>query len=514
MASVLSRREFAAAAAGAAFGASVRRPNILFIMVDEMRWDAMGCEKHPVAETPNLDRLAREGARFSRSYTVSPVCCPARASAFNGRYAHVHGVEQNGMPAHPGEVFLPSILKHFGYHTAISGKLHYTPKQFSYGFDQFWTFSTEGPTPELGYMEYLRKKHGSPAKFPIVPGTCPWPDDPLGADVGLFQYPIGDFETEWITDRSVEYLRARRATAQPWFLFTSYLKPHSPSVEPEPYFSKYDPDRIPIPKLPPDAPAARAGQSGQARRAFVDDERMVRVLSAKYYSAVNHVDHQVGRLLSELERLGMAEDTLVLFTADHGNMLGDRGRWFKGLQYEGSAHVPLLWRGPQGAAENGGRVVDRVVESTDLVPSILQTAGIPVPEGVQGRSFLRLARGQEPNWKNRCFSQLRSGMLLDGNFKLIDNSLDGSGPVELYDLRIDPKEERDLAGAPAHRDRVAEMRKRLAAWRADRPAPIRIAGMPLPDYAQITEADRRKAAEALPNRRARKDARGGRQRER
>jgi arylsulfatase A-like enzyme len=499
---VLSRRDFLATAAGASpalRGAARARPNILFIMVDEMRWDAMGCERHPVVKTPHLDRLARDGVRFAHTYTVSPVCSPSRASAFTGRYAHVHGVTANGIPAHNGEIFLPSILKHHGYHTAIAGKLHYTPRRFDYGFDQFWSFSSEGPAPELGYNEYLRKKHGSPGKWPIVPGTCPWPDDPLGRDVGLFRYPEEDFETDWITARSLEYLRSRRSQSQPWFLFTSYLKPHSPSVEPEPYFSMYDPTQMPLPKLPSNAKAARAAVRDRQRRHYVHDEQMMRVMSAKYYGAITHVDRHVGQLLAELETLGMADNTLVLFTADHGNMLGDKGRWFKGLQYEGSARIPLLWRGPKGAPENGGRVVNQVVENTDLTPSILETAGIDTPPGVQGRSFLGLARGADARWKNRCFSQLRGGMLVEGSFKLIDNSLDGSGPFELYDLESDPREDRDLAADAKQRERLDSMRKRLVAWREDRPAPIRVPGMSLPAYAQISKEERDRAVAEAPD---------------
>lgn len=496
----LNRREFlAAAAAGALRGAGEARPNVLFIMVDEMRWDAMGCEQHPVVRTPNLDRLAREGVRFAHSYTVSPVCSPARASAFTGRYAHVHGVTANGIPAHNGEIFLPSVLRHYGYHTAIAGKLHYTPRRFDYGFDQFWSFSSEGPTPQLGYQEYLRSKHGSPGKWPIVPGSCPWPDDPLGRDVGLFRYPEEDFETDWITARALEYLRSRQGKTQPWFLFTSYLKPHSPSVEPEPYFSMYDPKKMPVPQLPPEAKAARAAVRDRQRRHYVDDEEMMRVMSAKYYGAITHVDRHVGQLLAELEAVGMAHNTLVLFTADHGNMLGDKARWFKGLQYEGSARIPLLWRGPKGAAENGGQVVPQVVENTDLLPSILETAGIQIPEGVQGRSFVKLARGQDPQWKNRCFSELRSGMLVEGPWKLIDNSLEGRGPFELYDLRNDPKEGHNLAEEPRQRERVQAMRGQLAAWRALCPAPFKIPGMTLPAYAQISDEERRKAVAEAPD---------------
>lgn len=490
---MVSRREFlAGTAAASAMGAQgSKRPNILFIMVDEMRWDVMGCEKHPVVATPNLDALAKQGVRFTSSYTASPVCCPARACAFTGRHAHVHGVTSNGLPANNGEIFLPSMLKHYGYHTAISGKLHYSPSRFDYGFDQFWSFAAEGPTPELGYMEYLRQKHGSPAKWPRVEGTCPWPDDELGRDVGLFKYPIEDFETEWITERSIDYLQARQKKEQPWFLFTSYLKPHSPSVEPEPYFSKYDKADFPIPKLPPDAKEIRAQKTGPARRHYVDDERMVRVMSSKYFGAVNHIDNQIGRLLRELDRLGISDNTLVLFTADHGNMLGEKGRWFKDLQWDGSSRVPLIWRGPKGSPENGGRLVHQVVDNCDLVPSLLEAAGAPIPEGVQGRSFLKLARGQGQKWKNRSFSQLKSGMIVEDQWKLIDNSLDEQGPWELYDLRDDPKEDRNLAADSRQKDRFHHYKDQIASWRADRPAPVKIAGMSTPAYAQLSEEERR-----------------------
>lgn len=495
----LSRREFLGAAAAATTSAAPAQPNILFIMVDEMRWDAMGCEKHPVVETPNLDRLAKAGVRFARSYTVSPVCSPSRACVFTGRYAHVNGVLSNGVPAHRGEIFLPTLLRHYGYHTAISGKLHYTPARFDYGFDQFWSFSSEGPTPQIGYNEYLRRKHGSPAKWPIVPGTCPWPDDPLGKDVGLFRYPHEDFETDWITARSIDYLRSRKGQSQPWFLFTSYLKPHSPSVEPEPYFSKYDPKAMPIPKLPPNARELRAAQRGRSKRHYVDNEEMVRVMSAKYYGAISHIDEHAGKLLGELQRLGMDANTLVIFTADHGNMLGDHGRWFKGLQYEGSARVPLIWRGPRGSAENGGRLVDKVVENTDLAPSILEAAGVPVPEGFQGRSFVNLARGKDANWKDCCYSQLRSGSYQEGHWKLIDNSLDASGSRELYDIENDPKEQRNLAGDPKQRDRVEHCMHLLTAWRAAHPAPVKVRGMSTPAYADIPESERSEAIRSAPD---------------
>ncbi len=507
----VSRRDLLFGAAGAASGlraataqqARARRPNILFLMVDEMRWDVMGCAGHPVVRTPNLDRLAREGVRFANAYTSSPVCSPARACLFTGRHAHVHGVTTNAVPAHNGEMFLPSILRHYGYHTAISGKLHFVPARFDFGFDQFWSFSSEGPTPEKGYNAYLRGKHGSPGKFPIVPGTAPWPDDPLGRDVGEFRYPEEDFETTWITDRAVEYVRSRKDTAQPWFLFTSYLDPHSPSVQPKRYLNMYDPAKVPVPKLPPDIAKIRGAEEGRGQRRFIADEKMLRVMTAAYYGAVTQVDDQIGRLLGELERLGMADNTMIVFTTDHGNMLGDRGRWFKGVMYEGSARAPLLWRGPGGAKENRGRVEEKLVDHTDVMPSILEAAGLPAAAGIQGRSFLKLVRDGDPRWEDRCYSQLRSAMVRTPEWKFIDNSLDLSGPFELYDMRRDPKEERNLADETRNRALAADFRRELTAWRADRPAPVKIAGMAAPAYASISAEERTALMRNAPDNRER-----------
>ncbi|MBI3209849.1 MAG: sulfatase-like hydrolase/transferase [Candidatus Solibacter usitatus] len=485
----MQRREFLTSltAASAVPAAAATRPNILFIMVDEMRWDAMGSEKHPVVDTPNLDRLAKQGMRFSNAYTVAPVCSPSRACTFTGRYADVHGVTTNGVPAHQGEIFLPSILKHYGYHTAIAGKLHYAPVGYSFGFDKFWSFSAEGPTPEIGLNAHLKRKYGPDAhKWAKVPGTCPWPDDELGQDVGVFKYADEDFETEWLTDRSLDYLRSRKNQTEPFFLFTSYLKPHSPSVEPAQWLRKYDPKAIPVPKLPANAKEIRATKTGQARRHFIDNEAMLRVMSAAYYGAIAHMDQQVGRILTELDKLGMTDNTLILFTADHGNMLGDRGRFFKGIMYEGSSHVPLIWKGPKGSPENTGRVENGIIENTDLLPTIMETVGLPVPERVQGRSFLNLARGKEKNWKDRCYSQLATAMIRTPQWKIIDNSRNLGADFELYDMRNDPKEARNLAGLAKHRDLVESFKQQFTSWRNDKPAPVKIAGMKTPDYAMLT----------------------------
>lgn len=260
----------------------------------------------------------------------------------------------------------------------------------------------------------------------------------------------------------------------------------------------YDADKVPIFKLPPDAHQMRERAQGRQKRHIIDDERMERVLTAKYFGAVTNVDDNVGRILAELERQGMMDNTIILFSADHGNMLGQKARWFKGLQYDGSAGIPLLWRGPKGAPENTGRVENRIVENIDIMPTLLAAAGLPVPEGVQGRSFLPLARGADPNWKDRCFSQLQTGMVRTPQWKLIDNSLNLSGDLELYDMRSDPHEERNVARDAKNRDLVADLSRQLTRFRADQPAPVKIPGMPAPAYSVISDKERKELVELAP----------------
>jgi len=488
---MMTRRGFLAAASLAAQPAP--RPNILFVMVDEMRFDAMGCAGHAVVKTPTLDRLASQSAFFRNAYTVSPVCCPSRASTFTGRYPHVHGVRRNGLAYNDNEIFLPSILKHYGYRTAIAGKLHFNPKRYGFGFDRFWSYTAEGPEPELGHMAYLSKKHGkNAAKWASKPGTCPWPEDELGKDVGEFAYPLEDFETEWITDRSIAYLRDSARQKEPFFLFSSYLKPHSPSVEPKPYFDMYDAATIPVVPLPPDVKERRAKLKGNSRRKVVDDVTMQRRMTALYYGAISHIDTELKRLFDELDRLGLRRNTVVVFTSDHGNMLGDRGLWFKDFMYEGSAHVPLMMSVPGSRA----RKLDPVIESIDLMPTLLDLAGIPVPAGIQGRSFRpMLEKGAQPGWKNRCISDLTATMHLAGGYKFIDNN---NGSLELYDLKNDPGEKTNLAGDPKYRAQLQSAQDALAKWRTEQPPAVRIPGMATPDYATVDPAERAELLRTAP----------------
>lgn len=449
------------------------RPNILFIMVDEMKWNVMSCAGHPIVKTPHLDRLAREGTRFATAYTVAPICTPSRYSFFTGRYAHVHGAIDNSTPTREPQVLLPAILKHAGYQTAISGKLHFLPANLDYDFDYFWSFSGEGPRKLPTWPQYVEEQHGRNAARKLA--IQPFPDDPLGRDLGKLTYPKEDAQTFWITDRAVDFLR-QRDQAKPFFLFVSYLDPHSPSHLCEPYWSLFEADQMPLPptfKPDPSKPSQTA-----ANRHEVNDPQIVKALTAAYYAKVTMVDDNVGRLLGQLRELGLAENTLIVFTADHGNMLGDLNRWFKGAMYEGSARIPLLMKAPATGAFttqfNRGTVISKIVENIDVLPTLCEMAGVPLPsQGIQGRSLTKLVAGTEPDWKERAFAERGSAMVRTAQYKFIKNGKQnerhGGGAVELYDLTKDPRETNNLAQDPAYAATVQELAAQLEAWQKDIP---------------------------------------------
>lgn len=472
---------------------AAQKPNILFIMVDEMRWDVMSCAGHTLVKTPNLDRLAREGTRFSTAYTCSAVCSPARYSFFTSRYAHVHGALTNGVLPRENQLLLPTLLKHYGYQTAISGKLHFTPFRADFDFDYFWSFAGEGPGKLQRWPDYLSEKLG-PQGARFVPGSRPYANDPLGGDIAKLAYPKEDYQTFWITDRAVDFLHQRQAE-KPFFLFVSYLDPHSPSHLPEPYWSMAAEMKVPAPKIPEEVkkerPEAVKTNARGGGRHLIDDEEMARAMTANYYATIRMVDDNVGRLLDQLRAAGLADSTIVVFTADHGNMLGDHGRWFKGVAYEGSSRIPLLMKSAanisSAGAFNRGKVIPEIVENVDVMPTLLDMAGLELPEqGIQGKSMVGLVSGTDQNWKNRAFEERGSIMIRTPQYKLIKNDPKelrrGGGEYELYDLVKDPKEEHDLAALPAYAKTIEELKGQLDAWHNDVPPVPSVAGLKIPAY--------------------------------
>ncbi len=488
-------------------GGAARLPNVLLLMADQMRWDVLGCAGHPICKTPALDAMAARGARFANFYSAAPICTPARYSVFNGRHVPVHEGWWNGLPTRDGEIFLPSILRHYGYATAIAGKLHFDPKEDPFGFDDFRTFRAEGPTPERGYEAYMKGKYGKLDRDRIEAGTCPWPDDPHGRGVGLFADPLEDIDTSWITRQTLEALDLLEQSGKPWFLFASYHDPHSPFVEPEPYYSMYDREAIPLREIPPEIGRLRRDARGsQEVNHLIDDPEMLREITAIYYAATTHVDHDIGIVLAELDKRGLTDNTIIMFMSDHGDMMGDHGRMYKQAMYEGAVHVPLIVQVPESVRPGltPGRVVDEVTGHVDIVPTVLDLCGLPVPEGVQGKSLAQLCAGKTAGWPNEAFSWMLGVphtrqeaymlgtklMLRTPAYKLIDYGAEFHTRWALYDMAADPGETRNLAGDPAHAAVLQALAERLAAWQHETPPAMRVPGMATPSYSYLSEERR------------------------
>jgi arylsulfatase len=471
--------------------AADRRPNILFLVADEFRHDCLGVGGHPIVKTPNFDKLAREGMRFTRAYAASPVCSPSRATLFTGRYPHVHGVTSNNMPFAPGEVVLPEILRARGYTTGIVGKLHL---QDSKGWFDYDRVDTEGSSPE--YRAFLEARGRSIEGRPntaAVPGSL-FKKEKTPLHVGTSVLPEDLFPETWEADQAIDFIRRQRGKDRPFFLYVSMLKPHSEFVIPAPFDKMYPANRMPTPatfkpgiELPADfttngpedvgKAAAREGGGGkrQARRddgpgsparLFINDPEILKEATGHYYGAVTMVDKQMGRVIAALDEAGFRDDTLVIFTSDHGNMLGERNRMFKGVMYESSVRVPMLYRGP---GIRPGKISDVVLDNATVMPTLLDLAGLPIPAGVQGESLAPLLRGDGPG-PGVAFSYLSDKMVRKGDWKLIvplDARAGAAGkrrPTELYNVAKDPNEQDNLYGAAEVAEVQAELTAMMEGW--------------------------------------------------
>jgi len=433
------------------------RPNFVFLLADDLGWSDLGCYGSTFYETPNLDRLAASGVRFTQAYASAPVCSPTRASILNGKYpARTNTTDWFGgrnkaayLPAEyvdhlPLEdVTLAEALREAGYATFFAGKWHlgdhgYLPED--QGFDH-----------NVGGF-----KSGSPPGGYFSPYENPW----------LADGPEGEHLTGRLTDECVRFLREREG--QPFLLYLSYYAVHTPLQSRPELQARYEAKAAALP--PPDGP--RFAPEGDREARQVQDH-------AVYAGMVAALDESVGRLLDELEELGLADDTIVIFMSDNGGLSTSEGsptsnlplRAGKGWTYEGGIREPMLVRWPGVTAS--GDVCTGPVTATDFYPTMLEMAGLPPrPEQhVDGTSFAPQLRGEAsergplywhyPHYSNQGGPP--SGAIRDGDLKLIERF---EGPsFELYDLALDPGETHDLA-AERPRD-VARLRGQLIAWRAE-----------------------------------------------
>lgn len=455
----------------------MNRPNVLLIMTDQQRFDTLGCYGSQTVETVNLDWLRAEGTLFSHAYSCTPSCIPARASLMTGMDPWNTGIL--GMGRGQGslrdlERTLPGELAAAGYHTLGVGKMHFFPQRALYGFHQtVLDESSRVATPGFvsDYSRWFeRNKTGEYGRYDHGIDQNSWMARPYHAPEYLHA-------TNWTVSESIRVLEERDPT-RPFFLKMSFARPHSPYDPPPYYFDLYMNKELPGVQTGDwaaehDVPRDAADPNAWRGRRGEEEARRAR---AGYYGLIHHIDHQIGRLLRWLREQRLLDDTLILFTSDHGDMMGDHHLWRKTYAYEGSAHIPLLIRMPKSKRVGISPVVNKPVCLQDIMPTILDICGADVPDTVDGRSLVPLMRGQPTPWREyvhgeHCASYAEDEemqYLTDGRWKYI--WFPRKDKEQLFDLERDPYECRDVALTAEHRERLLLWRKRLVQELAPRGA--------------------------------------------
>ena len=418
---------------------STNRPNILFIMTDQQRGDALSCSSDTPARTPNLDRLAAQGTRFDSCFVQCPLCVPSRWSMLTGTYVHAHGTYINEHPLDETLPTWPARLAEAGYATLAVGKTHSVHRGFR-----------RVPPPVDD-----RPK-------------APWPH---GRTVMKFDGPREDYFEFRIAGQAVQTLRELARQGDPWALFLGIQAPHPPYILPEPYASMYDPEAMPVPELGEAELAAKTSAQREMYETFFKPlpAEQIRRMIAGYWASVAMADDCAGLVLDELDRLDLTDDTLVCFVSDHGDLNGEHGLFSKfSSAYDAELRVPFIWRWPGQVPT--GRVVDDLVESIDLVPTVMEAAGVEVFPENQGRSLWPLMRGERLDAPHRDYVTSTTGWvdavyraqghtIRDRRYKLTFYPTEEWG--ELYDVQEDPREITNLYRDPAFGDIRADMEREL-----------------------------------------------------
>jgi arylsulfatase A-like enzyme len=453
------------------------QPNVLLICTDQQRYDSLGCYGNAHAKTPNIDRLAREGVTFDRCYTPSPVCAPARASLLTGRYPHAHGLWANGVALPEHERLVTRDLADAGYDGAMAGKMHLaacfqgrTEPRRDDGLRRYWwAHDPSHGSAENAYHQWLAERHPAIHARAMAQGT----GRQAHREVLWDTMPSEAHYSRFVGDRTIEFLREERSADQPFFMWANFFDPHHPFVAPQEYLDRFDPADLPMPigaeslegKPPIYRDASRNSYAGAARGFAEHTPEEIRAIVHAYYAMVALIDDEVGRILAALEETGRARDTLVIFTSDHGEMLGDHGMLLKGpMMFEGAVRVPLIMRWP-GVLPAGERRPD-LVQWHDLGPTILETAGLPPAPRAQTQSLLPLARGdagapargwaicEYRNSGHPYDPAVHTTMLRRDDHKLVvHHGTPASARArtgELYDLARDPQERCNLWDSPEH----------------------------------------------------------------
>lgn len=477
---------FAAAPADAAADATAEKPapkNVLFLIADDLN-TRLGCYGDPLVQTPHLDRLAQRGVRFDRAYCTFPLCGPSRNSLLTGLYPNASGVVANGQifrQTIPRQPSLPQVFRQHGYFAGRIGKLYHYNVPASIGTDGHddpasWELAIN-PTG----VDRLEEQ---PRITTLVPGQ-------FGATLSWHASRHGDERhTDGLIAREAEWLleRLARQGERPFFLAIGFFRPHTPFVAPKtPYFDQYPEAAMPVVSgvqedqadIPPSALASAKSEEA----AMTDAQRREAVQG--YYASISFMDAQVGRVLAALDRLGLADSTVIVFASDHGYHLGEHGLWQKRSLFEESARVPLMIVAPGVSKTNATAATP--VSLVDLFPTLTELCGISAPANLQGQSLVPMLRDPSATGRRWAITQTAhngvSGYSLRTTRWRYTEWAEGEQGRELYDHDADPRELTNLASDPAHAKTIDELSVRLhAAVRATFPPdgqrpPVREGGL-------------------------------------
>lgn len=449
--------------------AQTARPelNVLFIAIDDLN-TRLHCYGHEHIRSPNIDRLAEHGVRFDRAYCQYPSCGPSRASLLTGLRPKTTGVLNNRTNLRdnlPNVVTLPQRFRQHGYRAARVGKIFHQGVPIDIG--------TSGRDDPLAWDEVINPSGRDREEEDLLINYTP---DLLLQDRMSYLAAGGadDEQTDgMVASEAIRLLQQHRDrhADRPFFIAAGFYRPHIPYIAPKKYFGWYDLNKTLLPKLPDgyrDSVPAAALASTRTWPNFGTTDRQARECILAYDACVSFVDAQVGRLLDAVQRLGLAETTIVVLWGDHGYHLGEHGLWRKNSLFEESARAPLIISVP--GMQSGIHHCQRIVEFVDIYPTVLEVAGLPTPEGLEGKSLLPLLRDPKAEWDRPAFTQVQFGKnakAFPGRSVRTDRwryvEWDGGRKgVELYDHENDPDEMTNVASDPAHEETVGKLRTLLA----------------------------------------------------
>lgn len=467
-------------------GADAQMPNILWVCTDQQRFDTIQGLSNSVIKTPNLQRFMAESVTFTNTFAQTPICSPSRGSFLTGRYPHSTGLRANGEYIRSSELLVPRILAENSYSCGLSGKLHLAPcfggrletdERIDDGYKLFeWSHDISNSWPgHNAWRNWLDRKG---VKLPPFPKEHVW---------GMPIQPKYS-QTAWCGEVASQFMRDQKGKG-PWMMSVNIFQPHHPFFPTEEYLDRVDPSKVPDPayregeldnKTPFQQLDHQGAYGGKGLSFVKTSPEEHRKITAAYYAMIEQVDTEMGNMLKVLDETGQADNTIVIFMSDHGEMLGDHGIYLKGPYfYDCLTRVPLMIRWPKHF--RAGLKVDALVELVDLAPTLVEAVGIPTPAGMQGKSLIPLLTGRTQSHRDSVYMEFYNAnfnyptppMLTSvrtDRWKL--NYCDNAKYGELYDLSADPSEFNNLWNDPHQKDTREMMMQLLMTRMIDSADPL------------------------------------------